>query len=98
MPHCRCEVKELLEVMCYDDSSDSSSSDEEDVSFLLVRHLAFPPKPCRHGHICLEDITELDCEQLFRLALVVGIKRCVIARIKRYVVLFRIYLGLKKVI
>ena len=54
--------------MCYDDSSDTSSSEDEDIAFLDIceADASFPPKPPRQGRISLADISEIDCEQLSR--------------------------------
>ena len=63
---CRRELNDLLEVMWYLNDSDSSSSDEEDMDLLVIQAIAFPPKSQQQTRICLDSISDLDCEQLFR--------------------------------
>ena len=48
-----------------DSSSDSSSSDEDDLDFLLCE-LAFKPKRALGPRLNLMDLSDLQCEQLFR--------------------------------
>ena len=62
---CRREFREVVEVVCYDDSDSSSSSDDEHIA-MLVCHVAFPPKPLHQKRICLDDLSGIECEQLFR--------------------------------
>ena len=56
----------LVAIVCYHDGSDDSSSNNVNFA-LLVHHVAFPPKllDC-HRAICLNDISDLVCKQLFR--------------------------------
>ncbi len=63
----RRNFNEILDVMLYDDSStdDSSSSDEDDVGTLLVE-MAFAPKVTLGRHMNLADLTDSECEQMFR--------------------------------
>ena len=63
----RRNLSELLDVILYDDSStdDSSSSDEDDLDILLVE-LAFVPKVNLGRRMNLENITDSECEQMFR--------------------------------
>ena len=53
--------------MLYDDSSEnSSSSDEDDLDNLLV-DLMFPPTFCpNYSRLNLEDISDVQCESMFR--------------------------------
>ena len=62
---CRREP-DLLEVMWYLNNSDSPSSDEEDIDLLVIQEIAFPPNSQQQTRICLDCISDLDCEQLFR--------------------------------
>lgn len=53
--------------MKYDDSSSGmSSSSEEDDLDVLVCELAFSPKSFRQPLIHLQDLSDVDCEELFR--------------------------------
>ena len=61
---CRREFSEFVEVVCYDDSHSLSSSDDEHIA-MLVCHVAFSPKPLHQKRICLDDLSEIECEQLF---------------------------------
>ena len=58
-------MNELFQALVYDDSSDGSSSDDEDTALLL--HVAFPPSEAVHrARVCIEDLSEYECERLFR--------------------------------
>lgn len=58
---------ELLDVVLYGESSssDSSSSEEDDLDILLLE-VAFALKLELGLRINLEDISEMDCERMFR--------------------------------
>lgn len=49
-----------------DSSSSESSSDEDDLEFLILE-MAFNPKQQLGKHLHLDDISEEDCETMFRL-------------------------------
>ena len=62
------QLAELTEAITYDDSSDStdSSSDDEDMAILLV-HAAFPPsEETSRVRICIDSLSDYECERLFR--------------------------------
>lgn len=62
----RRDFKEILEALIYDYSSDSSSSsDEDDIDFLLCE-LAFRPKRKLGPRLNIADLSDMECEQLFR--------------------------------
>lgn len=52
----------------YDSSSESSSSEEDDLETLFL-DLKTKPKRVVGPRLNLEDLTSLECEQLFRLVL-----------------------------
>ena len=59
-------MNELFQALVYDDSSDGSSSDDEDTALLLL-HVAFPPSEAVHrARVCIEDLSEYECERLFQ--------------------------------
>ena len=66
----RRKLKSVLEVMALDNSSTSwSGSDEgseEDDMDILVCELAFRPKIKLGNRLHIADLSELECEQLFR--------------------------------
>lgn len=54
-------------MILYDDSSsDMSSSSEEDDLDMLLCELAFAPKPVRRPLLHLQDLSDVECEELFR--------------------------------
>ena len=53
---------------CDDSSSCTSSSDEEDLDLILL-DLVVKPKQALGPKLHLEDLTDLECERLFRLAI-----------------------------
>ena len=64
----RRDQRALFELMALLDDSDldsSSSSDEEDMDFLLCE-LSFKPKRVLGPRLNLDDLSSLQCEQLFR--------------------------------
>ena len=63
----RCNFDQILDVILYGESSssDSSSSEEDDLDVLLLE-MAFAPKLELGRRINLEDISEIDCERVFR--------------------------------
>ena len=64
---CRRNFKAVLEaIACNDSSSDSFSSSEEDDLDLLLCELAFRPKPKLGTRLNIFDLSEVECEQLFR--------------------------------
>ena len=63
---CRCDFKQILDVMVYDSSSDQSASSEEDELDTLLLDLAFAPKRMLGTRINLQDIPDVDCERMFR--------------------------------
>lgn len=65
----RRDLKAVLELLYSQDSSSDSSSDEEDLDLLLLE-LAEKPKRILGPRLNLEDMTTLECEQLFRSVLV----------------------------
>ena len=54
----------MLEVLLYDDAVESS--DEEDLSIPLLDVLYSPKPAVDRMFILLENMSELECEQLFR--------------------------------
>ena len=63
----RRDLRALVELIALQESSDSDflSSDEEDIDILLLE-LSFKPKKILEPRINLDDLSEVDCEQLFR--------------------------------
>ena len=63
----RRSFNQILDVVLYGESSssDSSSSEEDDLDVLLLE-MAFAPKLELGLHINLEDISDIDCEHMFR--------------------------------
>ena len=57
------KLNEVLTVMLYDDSSDSST--DEDYDFLLLSTLFPEPNP-RIPRLNLADLTESQCDDMFR--------------------------------
>ena len=66
----RREFKQMLEVFQYDDSS-CSSSEEDDVESLLIE-FAFAPKRVFPARTHKDDLSDLECEELFRYCCVHG--------------------------
>lgn len=66
-PMHRCNFRDLLDVCQFDYSStsDSSSSDEDDLDILLVE-MAFAPKVYLGRCLNLQDLSDSECEQMFR--------------------------------
>ena len=63
----RRDLKSVLEVMALDSSSTSGTdSCEEDDKDILLCELAFRPKLNLGQRLHIADLTELQCEQLFR--------------------------------
>ena len=55
-----------MNVMQLDDSSsEGSSSSDDDLHFLFLE-AAFPEPPLLGPRLNMEDISEIDCEQMFR--------------------------------
>ena len=68
----RRELCEVVQTLLYSDSSESSSSDDEDTAILLL-HAVFPPRERLHRtRVCIEDMSEYECERLFRWAMVIS--------------------------
>ena len=64
---CRRNFEGVLEAMAFiDSSSDSFSSSEEDEMDLLLCELAFWPKHVLGTRLNLLDLSDMECEQLFR--------------------------------
>ena len=62
----RQDYKDLMNVMQLDDSSsEGSSSSDEDLDFLFLE-AAFPEPRLLGPRLNMEDISEIDCEQMFR--------------------------------
>ena len=61
----RRDFKDVLEAMAYLNSSSESSSDEDDLDLFLV-DLAFAPKRVVVLRLNIVDLSELQCDQLFR--------------------------------
>ena len=63
----RCNFRDLLDVYQFDYSStsDSSSSDEDDLDILLVE-MAFAHKVYLGRRLNLQDLSDSECEQMFR--------------------------------
>ena len=55
-------------------SDDSSSSDKDEKVFSIICELTFPLKVLLGTKLHLEDLSPLQCEQLFRYACVIFIK------------------------
>jgi len=73
---CRRDFKAVLTVMQYEDSSsESSSSDENDLDFLLCE-LAFKPNRVLGPCLNLMDLSDLQCEQLFRYNYMTNVYTC----------------------
>ena len=64
--YARRNLEDLLDVLQYDllDSSSSDSSDD-DIDFLVLE-MAFAPKRDLGNHLHLDDISEEECEPMFR--------------------------------
>ena len=72
--HSRRDREMVMVLLCdHDSSSDSSSSEEDDLELLLL-DLTETPKRSFGPRLNLEDLGTLDCEQMFRLALVMIIR------------------------
>ncbi|XP_031554794.1 uncharacterized protein LOC116291725 [Actinia tenebrosa] len=57
---------DVITVLLFDDSSDNSSSDDDDLDLLLVEFL-FPPQTNKDvPRLNFQDITDADCETMFR--------------------------------
>ena len=62
----RQDYKDLMNIMQLDDSSsEGSSSSDEDFDFLFLE-AAFPEPRLLGPRLNMEDISEIDCEQMFR--------------------------------
>ena len=61
----RRDFKDVLEAMAYLNSSSESSSDEDDLDFLLL-DLAFARKRVVVPRLNIVDLSDLQCDQLFR--------------------------------
>ena len=66
---CRRELCEVVQALLCDDSSESSDSSDEETEILL--HALFPTRERLYDtRLSFEDITEYECERLFRYAVV----------------------------
>ena len=64
----RCDLEMVMTLLCdHDSSSDSSSSEEDDLEVLMFV-LMEKPKRIFGPRLNLEDLTNLECEQMFRSA------------------------------
>lgn len=63
----RRDLEMITMLLCDHDSSSDSSSSEDDLETLLL-DLTAKPKRKLGPRLNLEDLTSLECEQLFRLA------------------------------
>ena len=62
----RNDLKDLFDVLQYDDLDSTNSSSSDDDMDILVILLLFPPTPVRHPRVHLEELSDLEYEQLFR--------------------------------
>ena len=61
----RREFNQILEVVLHNSSSSTSSSSEDDLDLLLLE-FAFAPKRVSQARIHIDDLSDLECEELFR--------------------------------
>ena len=66
----RRDLEMVTMLLCDHDSSSDGSSSEDDLEVLLL-HLNEKPKRILGPRLNLEDLTNLECEQLFRLVVAV---------------------------
>ena len=65
----RRELCEVVQAILYNDSSESSDSSDDETEILL--HALFPLRERLYDtRLCFEDITEYECERLFRYAVI----------------------------
>ena len=57
-------MSDILQVLLYDDTVDSS--DEEDLSILLLDAMYSPKFTVKRKRFSLDNLSDLECEQLFR--------------------------------
>ena len=57
-------MSDILQVLLYDDTVDSS--DEEDLSILLLDAMYSPKFTVERKRFSLDNLSDLECEQLFR--------------------------------
>ena len=63
---CRRDFRAILNLMQYEDSSSDNSGSDEDDRDLLLLELVFAPKILPGPRLNLLDLSNLQCEQLFR--------------------------------
>ena len=62
----RREFNQILEIVQHESSSCTSSSSEEDDLDLLLLEFAFVPKRVTRARTHIDDLSDLECEELFR--------------------------------
>jgi len=65
----RRDLRDILTVMLYDDESSSDSSDEEDLDVLFVV-TAFGERRILNKKLNIADLSEVQCEEMFRYDLI----------------------------
>ena len=71
----RKDFNDILEVMVLDDnsSSDSSSTSSDADLDILLLEAAFPQQRQLGSRLNIEDVSEMDCEEMFRCGLIFAI-------------------------
>ena len=71
----RKDFNDILEVMVLDDnsSSDSSSTSSDADLDILLLEAAFPQQRQLGSRLNIEDVSEMDCEEMFRYGLIFAI-------------------------
>ena len=67
---CRRQLNEIVELIIHEsmasDLSDSDSSEDEEMIAAIMLELALAPKVALGPRLNLDDLSPLECEQLFR--------------------------------
>ena len=67
---CRRQLNEIVELIIQEsmasDLSDSDSSEDEEMIAAIMLELALAPKVALGPRLNLDDLSQLECEQLFR--------------------------------